>query len=81
MKKETLDKGLQLSREIDYTYYVISKLEDLKKEYSERGHIKLDGYFEFDIKIPYSVFENWFESEIKNKLDKIEGLTKELDDL
>lgn len=81
MKKETLDKGLDILRGIDFSEYRLKKLEERKKEYFNKGYFKIEGGFELDMNIPFHVFESWFDSEIETELSKIEVLRRELEEL
>lgn len=81
MKKETLEKGLQILRDIDHSEYRLKKLEEKKLEYQNIGYFRIESAFDLDINIHFEVFEPWFDSEIEKELNKIEVLQKELDEL
>lgn len=81
MKKETVEKGLNILRSIDFSEYRVKKLQERKNEYSQIGYFKIDGGFDLDIKIPFEFFESWFDSEVGKEQEIINALQKELDEL
>lgn len=78
MKKETLEKGLDILRQIDSLEYQVKDFERTKKEYSEKGYIRIDSGSFDKIQIPFKVFEKWFIDEISVRLIKITELNEKL---